>query len=147
MARFLVDGTSNRLVSYLRFCGHDAASALDRGLASDEAVLGVARAEDRTVVTRDAVLADRADGIRVAQGDLDDRLRSLRATGVDLTLAERPSRCGRCNGALERVDPAASVPDYAPSGDEFERWRCLACEQVFWKGGHWSRVGERLDGL
>lgn len=147
MARFLVDGTSNRLVPYLRFCGHDAASAIERGVEADDDLLAVAREEDRMLVTRDAALAERTDGIRVAQGDLDDRLRSLCAAGVDLTLAERPSRCGRCNGPLRELDPDAPVPDYAPGGEEFERWRCRDCGQVFWKGGHWDRVRDRLDGL
>jgi hypothetical protein len=83
----------------------------------------------------------------VAQGELDDRLRSLRAAGVDLRLAERPSRCGRCNGPLSALDPGEPVPDYAPGGDEFERWRCRDCGQVFWKGGHWERVRARLASL
>jgi uncharacterized protein with PIN domain len=147
MARFLVDSTSNRLVPYLRFCGHDTASAIERGIEADDNLLAVARGEDRSLVTRDAALTERADGIRVAQGNLDDRLRSLRAAGVDLTLVERPSRCGRCNGPLEELDLDAPVPDYAPSGEEFERWRCRDCGQVFWKGGHWDRVRERLAGL
>ncbi|MFB6168638.1 MAG: Mut7-C RNAse domain-containing protein [Haloferacaceae archaeon] len=147
MARFLVDPTANRLVPYLRFCGHDAASAVERGIEADDDLLAVARDEARTLVTRDADLARRADGIRVAQGALDDRLRSLRAAGVDLTLAERPSRCGQCNGSLSPLDPADPAPDYAPSGEAFERWRCRDCGQVFWKGGHWDRVRERLAAL
>lgn len=147
MSRFLVDPTVNRLVPYLRFCGHDAASAVDRGIETDDEILGVAREERRTVVTRDAALARRADGIHVAQGELDDRLRSLRAAGVDLTLAEWPSRCGRCNGPLVALGPDEAVPDYAPNGDEFERWRCEDCGQVFWRGGHWARVRERLTEL
>ena len=147
MTRFLVDATSNRLVSYLRFCGHDAASAVERGIETDDEALATARAEGRTLVTRDAALARRADGIRVAQGDLNDRLRSLRAAGVDLTLAERPSRCGRCNGPLAELAPDEPVPDYAPDGETFERWRCRDCGQVFWKGRHWDRVRERLAEL
>ena len=147
MARFLVDATCNRLVSYLRFCGHDAASAVDRGIEANDEILAVAREEDRTVVTRDAALARRADGIHVAQGDVDDRLRSVRAAGVDLTPAARPSRCGRCNGRLAELPPDEPGPDYAPSGGEFDRWQCRDCGQAFWKGGHWDRVRERLAGL
>jgi uncharacterized protein with PIN domain len=142
--RLLVDPTCGRLVAYLRFCGHDAASALERGIEGDDALLAAARAEDRTVVTRSASLAARADGVSVAQGALDDRLRSLQAAGVDLTLDDRPSRCGRCNGSLDAVAPDEGAPAYAPSGDEFDRWRCRDCEQVFWKGGHWDRVRARL---
>jgi uncharacterized protein with PIN domain len=134
--RLLVDPTCNRLVPYLRMCGHDAASAAERGVEDDEGLLALARAEHRRPVTRSAGLAARAA-----------RLRSLRAAGVDLTLDERPSRCGRCNGSLDRVPPDESGPDYAPDGDAFDRWRCRDCGQVFWKGGHWDRVRERLAGL
>jgi uncharacterized protein with PIN domain len=146
--RLLVDPTCDRLVGYLRFCGHDAASAVARGVEGEDDLLGLADREDRRLVTRSDRLAARAPGaVHVAEGDLDARLRSLRAAGVDLTLDERPSRCGRCNGRLDPVAPDESGPDYAPAGDEFDRWRCGDCGQVFWKGGHWDRVRERLAGL
>jgi len=145
--RLLVGPTCDRLATYLRFCGHDAASALDRGVEDAEAVAALARDEDRRVVTRSDRLAERTDGVLVAQGDLDDRLRSLRAAGVDLTLAERPSRCGRCNGPLCPLDEDDPGPAYAPDGGAFDRWRCRDCGQVFWRGSHWDRVRERLAGL
>jgi hypothetical protein len=145
--RLLVDPTCGRLAVYLRFCGHDTASALDRGVEGDDALCALARAGGRTLVTRSASLAARADGVRVADGDLDDRLRSLRGAGVDLTLAARPSRCGRCNGRLDALAPDDPGPAYAPDGDAFDRWRCRDCGQVFWKGGHWDRVRDRLAGL
>ncbi len=145
--RLLVDPTCDRLAAYLRLCGHDAASAIERGAEDADAVAALARDEDRRVVTRSERLAGRTDGILLAQGGLDSRLRSLRAAGVDLTLADRPSRCGRCNGSLDPLHRDDPGPDYAPNGDAFDRWRCRDCGQVFWRGSHWDRVRERLAGL
>jgi uncharacterized protein with PIN domain len=51
MARLLVDATVG-LATYLRMCGHDAAYALDRGVEADDALLELARIEERRLVTR-----------------------------------------------------------------------------------------------
>ena len=163
--RFLLDAMLGKLATYLRMCGHDAAYALDRrgasdgrredgtgndgggegggGIEDDDALLALARREDRRLVTRDADLAARADDAILASAtDIDEQLRELRAAGVDLSL-DRPERCSRCNGRVERVDEG-ETPDYAPGVDERRVWRCRACGQHYWKGSHWKDVRERL---
>lgn len=138
-------GTPARL---LRMCGHDAAYVLDRGVEDDDAVLAWARDEGRTVVTRDAALAARADdAVLVESLDVDDQLRELAAAGVDLSLDERPARCGACNGPLVRVPPDAAVPDDVPDPAEVDVYRCTECGQQFWKGSHWANVRARLAAL
>jgi hypothetical protein len=135
------------LRSYLRVCGHDTAYVLDRLAeegADDRAVLALARAEDRRLVTRDVALAGRAtDALLLESRDVTDQLRALRAAGLELEPGE-PARCGRCNGRLERLDgePAAYVPD----GTE-PVWACVDCGQQFWKGSHWDRMRETLEAL
>ena len=62
-----------------------------------------------------------------------------------MTVADEPVRCGRCNGSLEAVDDDGETPDYAPDPGETDCWRCCDCEQVFWKGGHYERMAEKLD--
>ncbi|MFC4245546.1 Mut7-C RNAse domain-containing protein [Natribaculum luteum] len=162
--RFLVDLMCGGVVSYLRMCGHDTVYAGDRDLEGDEAepgsidpradddVLAVARSEDRTVITRDVALANRADeSILLESRDVEDQLAELSKAGVDLALEDEPTYCGRCNGNLERVEPTASTPEYAPDPSETTVWQCRDCGQHFWKGSHWDRVGETLsrvrDGL
>jgi len=150
MARILLDAMCGGLRGFLRMCGHDAAYALERGVEADEGVLAVAAAEDRTVVTRDERLAARADdAILLTEHEPVDQLVELAAAGVDLTLDAEPSRCGRCNGRLERVaegDADAGVgarPEYVP--DEVgDLWCCRDCGQYFWKGSHWERVERTL---
>ncbi|ELY51199.1 DUF5615 family PIN-like protein [Natronolimnohabitans innermongolicus] len=151
--RFLLDVMCGGLVAYLRMCGHDTVYAGDRDLEADDALLACATAEDRTLVTRDVDLAARADesgSILLESLEVDDQLAELSNAGVDLTLADEPRFCGRCNGRLEAVDRAASsgaveTPEYAPAADETDVWRCRACGQFFWRGSHWERVERTLS--
>ncbi|WP_435552695.1 Mut7-C RNAse domain-containing protein [Natrinema sp. CGMCC1.2065] len=143
--RLLLDLMCGGLRAYLRMCDHDTAYAGDRGLEADDDLLAVAREEDRTVVTRDVDVAARADeSILLESRDVEAQLAELDAAGVDLTLADDPDFCGRCNSSLEPVGPNDSTPDYAPDPTEFETWVCRDCGQHFWRGSHWDRVAETL---
>jgi uncharacterized protein with PIN domain len=148
LTRFLVDAMLGKLARYLRMCGHDAAYALDRGVEDDDALADVARVEDRTLLTRDRSLAGRVDdAILLGEREVADQLRELRAAGVDVSLADRPTRCGACNGELGALSPDAESPAYAPAPDEVTVWRCRRCGQCFWKGSHWDDVAARLADL
>jgi len=150
MARILLDAMCGGLRGFLRMCGHDAAYALERGVEADRAVLAIADVEDRTVVTRDEQLAARADdAVLLTEREPVDQLVELAGAGFDLKTDAEPSRCGRCNGRLERVpdgdaDAGAGVrPEYVPD-DVDDLWRCGSCGQYFWKGSHWERAERTL---
>ncbi len=146
--RFLLDAMLGKLATYLRMCGYDAAYTLDEGITEDEAILARARAEDRTLCTRSRTLADRAeDALLLDSREIEDQLRELADAGVDLTLAAEPSRCGVCNGLVDRVGPDERTPDYAPDPAEVAVWRCTDCGQHFWQGSHWDDVAETLASL
>jgi len=143
--RVLVDVMCGGIVSYLRMCNHDTVYAGDRGLEADDDILAVARDESRTLVTRDVTLANRADdSICLETRGVEEQLTELAAAGVDLTLADEPAFCGRCNGPLEHVDVTASTPEYTPDPADIEIWACRNCGQHFWRGSHWDRVAETL---
>ncbi|OAQ52582.1 hypothetical protein HTG_13235 [Natrinema mahii] len=143
--RLLLDLMCGGLRSYLRMCNHDTAYAGDRGLEADDDLLAVARDEGRTVVTRDVDVAARADeSILLEAREVEAQLAELDAAGVDLTLADDPAFCGRCNGPLESVDPTGSTPEYAPDPTADETWVCRDCGQHFWRGSHWDRVEATL---
>jgi hypothetical protein len=148
MARFLLDAMLGKLATYLRMCGHDTAYALDRGAEGDDDLAALAREEERILLTRDADLARRVDdSILLERRDVLDQLSELRAAGVDVSLSERPRRCGTCNGPVERVPGDAATPDYAPDPVSTAVWRCRSCGQYFWKGSHWDDVRNRLATL
>ena len=144
--RLLVDVMCGGIVTYCRMCGHDTLYAGDHDIEADEAILALARADGRTIVTRDTELATRSDDAVLLSGrDTEDQLGELLRAGVDLELAAEPSRCGTCNGRLERVDRHDPTPDYAPDPDDVVSWRCRDCGQYFWRGSHWDRVRETIE--
>lgn len=149
--RLLLDAMCGHLTGVCRMCGHDTVYALDEGLEDDGRLLALVRETGRTLVTRDVQLASRADRSVLLSGvDHDEHLRALRDAGVDLTLQDRPTYCGRCNGPVERVDEpeqdGGAHPAYVPDGER-PVWRCTECGQHFWKGSHWAAVRERLAKL
>lgn len=144
--KFLVDVMCGGVVSYLRMCNYDTVYAADCGLEADDDTLAVARESDRTIVTRDRALANRTDkSILLESRDVTDQLAELATAGLNLTLADEPEFCGRCNGPLERADPAVMTPEYAPDPAERDVWICRDCGQHFWRGSHWERVAETLS--
>jgi len=143
MTRFLLDVMLGKLARYLRFPGHDAAYALDRGVEADDELLALAAREDRRLLTRDRELAARADdAVLLASRDVEGQLRELADAGVDLTLGP-PARCGACNGELLAQPEDAPVPEHAPD-DVGTVYRCADCGQRFWRGSHWDDVADTL---
>lgn len=146
MGRFLVDGMCGRLARYLRFCGHDAAYATDRGLVDDAALVAAADAADRTIITRDRSLpAGDADVIVLHRRDIEGQLVEVAAAGVPLSLPRSPTRCGRCNGRLDRRPDGVTDPPYVPDDHDGPTFACRDCGQVFWRGSHWDRVARTIE--
>lgn len=146
MGRFLVDQMCGSLARYLRFCGHDAVYALDLDLTGDDELAVAAAADDRRLVTRDRRLAARqADAILVTALDIEGQLADVAGHGVAIELPDEPRRCGRCNGVLDRRDPAAADPEYVPDDLDIPTYACRRCGQVFWRGSHWDRVGRTIE--
>jgi uncharacterized protein with PIN domain len=143
--RVLVDVMCGTLVTYLRMCGYDALYALDRGIEADDELANLAVETDRTLLTRDRALAARVeDAVRLTERDVLDQLRELDAAGYPIELADEPTRCGACNGPVERVGLDEPRPSYVPADGPERHWRCRDCGQWFWKGSHWASVAERL---
>ncbi len=115
--RVLVDVMCGTLATYLRICGYDAAYALEEGMEDDDRIAARATAEDRLLVTRDRELAARADdSLLLTERDVLDQLREVADAGHPVSVAAEPTRCGSCNGPLERVDGEADPPSYVPDG-------------------------------
>lgn len=141
--RLVLDVMVGGLTSILRMIGYDTVYALDRGIESDEAIIELARAEGRILVTRDVQIAERYEStVLLRSKDTDEQLRELVEAGFELELSE-PKRCSRCNGPLQRVEDG-SGPENGPHPDDQRVWRCQDCGQYFWIGSHWDHVRARV---
>jgi uncharacterized protein len=142
-ARFVVDVMLGSLARWLRRLGYDADYANQR---TDAELVRIARAEDRTLLTRDQALATRR-GIRallVESQSLDEQLAQVKSA-FPLPPGS-PGRCAECNTPLESVTPdevTGQVPAYIHrQHSHFQR--CPGCGRIYWPGSHWEAIQARL---
>lgn len=145
--RLLLDVMLGKLATYLRMCGYDTLYAQEEGVETDDATRRLAEREERTLVTRDRELADQTDGaVLLTTREVDDQLRELAEEGFTIELPEEPERCSVCNGRVDRLGESDPRPEHAPDGID-PIWQCRECGQHFWKGSHWERVTDIVDGV
>lgn len=140
--RFIADRMLGTLTRYLRFMGYDTLSAnsLEPGnTREDTALLEIARAEGRILLTRDRELARRGGevAVHVEGDDVMAQIRSLRSLGL-ITPAVVMNRCSLCNTELrpatvEEVEAADCAPAKRISLVFF---LCPACNKLYWMGSH-----------
>ena len=144
--RFLCDHMLGSLARWLRFMGYDAAYPEP---GPDRALIERSRAEDRILLTRDKELAARAAGsVQVRSDHLEEQIREVAAV-LQLKLVDPLSRCSICNEPLAAV-PMTKVRDLVPEGvrsRHHDFWQCPSCRRVYWRGSHWDKMVERLNGL
>lgn len=134
-----------RLARWLRLLGYDAAYLPD---TDDLAVVRLARAEGRTVLTRDIGLAARRglDVLLIDSESLNPQLAQvLREVGSPP--APAAPRCMACNVPLVELSPAGAegrVPPYVLRAHEAFT-ECPHCRRVYWEGTHWQQIRERLE--
>ncbi|HPJ29969.1 MAG TPA: Mut7-C RNAse domain-containing protein [Methanothrix sp.] len=145
--RYLADLMLMRLARWLRMAGQDVSNPPEG--ADDSDLLEIALAEERTLLTRDRVLARRCEKagagcLLIISSDLDEQLRELEDAGIALEL--NPERCTLCNGPLEEVGSSEIVGEPALSEEGSALWRCERCGKLYWRGSHWRGIRKRLEG-
>jgi hypothetical protein len=149
--RFLCDTHLGKLGRRLRLLGFDTLLAQDPTGEDpgDDALVRIARAQHRILLTRDRGLLARADlthALEVPQAPVDAQLRDL-IQRLHLQPAAAPfSRCTCCNTPIELADPA-QLPAL-PAGvlarqDRF--WHCPGCGRTYWEGSHHRRMRALVD--
>jgi hypothetical protein len=144
--RFVLDVHLGRLAGYLRLAGFDA---VYRNHCDDETLASIAQAESRILLTRDRELLKR----RIVEwGYWVRETRPHRQLGeivrrFDLGSLLKPfTRCGRCNGLLERVTreevAVRLLPETRDRHREFHR--CVGCGQLYWRGSHVAKIEQLL---
>ncbi|HEY4690623.1 MAG TPA: Mut7-C RNAse domain-containing protein [Anaerolineae bacterium] len=143
--RLIADVMLGRLAKWLRLLGYD--TRYDNS-ARDLALLRIAQAENRILLTRDWALS-RQRGVRaiwIESQDLAAQIEQVQAA-VGPPLAGRFTRCPVCNGRLESIDKAdveGRVPPYVfQTQDEFRR--CPECGRIYWAATHVERIRRMLN--
>jgi uncharacterized protein with PIN domain len=135
-----------RLARWLRMAGQDVSNPPEG--ADDSDLIKVTLAEERTLLTRDRVLAKRckkagADCLLLRSSDLGEQLGELEDAGISLGL--KPERCTLCNGPLEEVGGSERIDDPARLEEGSTLWRCERCGKLYWQGTHWRGIKKRLE--
>lgn len=145
--KLLTDSMLGSLGRWLRLLGYDTAMA---GSEPDWQIVRLARAEGRTILTRDRELA-RRQGVAtllLLDDDLDTQLRQV-LHGLDLPRPRPGTRCLHCNAILlpaTHNDVADDVPPYVLQTQPAFR-RCPDCRRVYWRGTHWRMIEDRIAAL
>jgi uncharacterized protein with PIN domain len=132
--RFIVDQMLMRLGRWLRMLGQDVANPDN---ADDRELMERTMAENRTLLTRDRILAEschaaKASCVLIRSSKLEEQLRELSKMGIALEI--KPLRCTICNSPLRRVESPAR-----------ETWQCEGCGKRYWVGAHWRKMEKTLD--
>ena len=147
--RFVLDVHLGKLARYLRLLGFDTRYRNDYDAA---AIIGLARAESRIILTRDRGLLKHGavtHGYWVRASAPRQQLAEI-VRVFDLGGSARPfTRCIRCNGELQRV-PGSTVAERLPPRvrAHFEEFaQCRECAAVYWPGSHYDRLRKLVDEL
>jgi uncharacterized protein len=147
--RFVVDTMLGRLARWLRAMGYDT---LYPGQIQDRALLRIAIAEARTLMTRDRMLGRLAGqhGCLIHSESLDAQiLEAVEQLSLVIDATRWLSRCLDCNTALSPISKgrvAGRVPEHVFT-TQTEFWHCAGCGKNFWPGSHSDRILSRLGRL
>ena len=147
--RFVLDGHLGRLASHLRMLGLDC---LYNNGYEDEELVNISVEEERILLTRDRLLLMHKV---ITQGYL---LRSMDSTKqlhevfkrYGLVKWVRPfQRCMNCNHLLEPVEKERILEKLEPLTKKYyhDFKLCPACNQVYWKGSHYERMLQVIEGI
>lgn len=149
-----------KLTRWLRIMGQDVVSVNDYDLGSgeeDDFLLDFANDEGRVLLTRDVDLHREALKRSIRSVLLEDEEMGpveqvnliSKKLGQSFGIDSGDSRCPVCNGELENVssgDVSDVVPEPVVEENE-EFWKCLNCEKVYWRGGHWENIEKKEEKL
>ena len=147
--RFVVDGMLGKLTRWLRLLGHDVEYSNNM---EDKDLIGIAKKEKRVLLTRDFQLYQQAvgkglDAFYVEGQTEPERLAEIsKRFSIGLEVDMKISRCSKCNTIVKPI-LKEKIADKVEKNtlvhyDEF--WMCPKCEQVYWQGAHWTRIGKIL---
>ena len=139
IAKFAADRMLARLARWLRMLGAD--TIFDESI-DGAAMLKVARAEGRIMLTRDKRLRTAPEVLFLDSNDFREQLRQILARYPFDVLKNALSRCSRCNTPLIEVDREVvrqRIPPFVyAANDKFSE--CPQCAHIYWSGTHRERI-------
>lgn len=146
--KFLLDNHLGRLTRHLRLLGFDALYFNNQ--LDDEELADLSHRSQRVLLSRDRGLLKRRQvvfGYCLRTLTPYEQLKSVILRFRLFDKIDPWKRCLRCNGILQPVDKAVVIDRLEPKTrrhfNDFRR--CLACEQIYWRGSHHAKLQTFLD--
>ena len=145
---FLVDAMLGNIAKKLRLFGFDSEYFSD---IDDSKLIEKAKNENRTIISRDRLLIDRAKKNEISsiyitkEKEFDQFLEILETTHLQLDeISGNTARCPKCNSSTSQIDKL-KIRNKIPEGvleynDKF--WKCEGCDQIYWEGTHIKNLQE-----
>ncbi|MDF5708797.1 MAG: Mut7-C RNAse domain-containing protein [Nostoc sp. S4] len=147
--RFVLDIHLGKLTTSLRLLGFDT---LYRNDYEDEELAKISDNQARILLTRDKGLLMRSlvrHGYYVRNTNPEKQILEVLQRFDLFKLVSPFQRCLRCNGLLEPVDKQSIIEEIPENVrlqiDEFQR--CKNCDRIYWKGSHYERLQQFIDGV
>jgi len=143
--KFICDVMLGTLAKWLRILGFDTKYSRD---FDDDEILRIAEEENRVVLTRDKLLANKAKkAVYINERSLDEQIkRVLNELKIDVDERKILTRCILCNVRVKRIEKEkvkGKVPPHVfEIHDEF--WICPNCKRIYWAGTHWQNMEEKI---
>lgn len=143
--KFVCDVMLGTLAKWLRILGFDTKYSKD---FEDEEILKIAEEENRVVLTRDKLLANKAKkAVYINERSLDEQIKKvLNELKINVDEGKILTRCILCNVKVEKIEKEkvkGKVPSHVfEIHDEF--WICPNCKRIYWAGTHWQNMEEKI---
>ncbi len=149
--RFIVDNNVGKLGRWLRIMGYDAVSFSG---SDDSAMVAMARAEGRVILTRDTeimkrhlITSGRLRAILITSDKPEQQIKQVKEA-LNLEPKFSPfSICLECNQPLakkSREQVKERVPPHVfKTQNQFVE--CPACRRIYWRGTHWQQMTRKLN--
>lgn len=146
---FILDVHLGKLARILRMLGFDVLYRTDY---DDPEIIRIALEEHRIILTRDRrMLFNKCitHGHWMHSTRAEEQAREVIGR-FDLHGLIRPFlRCPKCNGLLHHVEKEAVLDQLEPLTKKYytEFYQCPDCRQLYWKGSHYDRIADKLNGI
>ena len=146
--KFVCDVMLGTLAKWLRILGFDTKYSKD---FEDEEILKIAEEENRVVLTRDKLLANKAKkAVYINERSLDEQIKKvLNELKINVDEGKILTRCILCNVKVEKIEKEkvkGKVQSHVfENHDEF--WICPNCQRIYWAGTHWQNMEEKIKGI